>query len=319
MRIILFGTGPFAVPTFESLLQSDHEIPLLVTRPITDPGKRRKSAPNPTRDLGEANGLEIYDPLSINSDEAIEKLKTMVADLYMVCDYGQILSRECLGIARLGGINLHGSLLPRYRGAAPINWAVYHGEETLGVTVIHMTSKLDGGPALQFAQLTASEDETAEDLEPRLARIGVPAVNAAIEMLQLWDGQSAIGETQDPKLATKAPRLSKKDGLIDWSRTQTEIINQIRAFQPWPNTFTHWNRKKGQPIRMIIRRAVRWTDTITGSHSAGQVCHCDKNSLVIMTGDGPLSLTEIQPAGKRKMEASEFLRGYRPELGDLFA
>lgn len=320
MRIIMFGTGPFAVPTFQSLLESEHDVPLLVTRPIPDSGKRRKSIANPTREAGEAANIEIFAPPSINSPDSIEKLNSLEPDLLVVCDYGQILSRECLGVAKLGGINLHGSILPKYRGAAPINWAVFHGDETLGITVIHMTRKLDAGPALQFAELTATEEETAEDLEPRLSEIGVPAVHTAIEMLENWDGQSPIGTRQDPSLATKAPRLSKSDGLIDWTRTQTQIINQIRAFQPWPGSFTSWQRSKGQPIRIIVHKALRLPQDLEFETkvSPGQVCFSDKNSLAVMTGDGPLILSEIQPAGKRKMEIAEFLRGYSPGIGERF-
>lgn len=316
----MFGTGPFAVPTFQSLLESAHEIPLLVTRPISDSGKRRKSVANPTRDVGEAANLEIFDPPSINTPDAIEKLQSYKPDLFVVCDYGQILSRECLGVARLGGINLHGSLLPKYRGAAPINWAVFHGDTKLGITVIHMTRKLDAGPALQFADLTATEEETAEDLEPRLAELGVPAVHAAIELLENWDGVSPIGVKQNPELATKAPRLNKSDGAIDWSRSRTEIINQIRAFQPWPGSYTNWNRSKGQPIRIIVHKACRVSDLdeFNSEVQPGQACLSTKSDLAVMTGDGPLKLVEIQPAGKRKMEVAEFLRGYSPEIGDLF-
>lgn len=319
----MFGTGPFAVPTFKAILQSEHEVPLLVTRPTINSGKRRKSVANPSREAAEAAGLQIFDPPSINSPDAIEKLREFNPDLFVVCDYGQILSRECLGVARLGGINLHGSLLPKYRGAAPINWAVYHGEETLGITVIHMTTKLDAGPALRFADLTASENETAEDLEPRLSELGVAEVLASIKMLVEWDGESPLGEKQDRKLATKAPRLKKADGCVDWTRTRTQIINQIRAFQPWPGSYTTWQRQKGQPIRIIIHRAQRMdveADLSEGDYTVqpGQVCVSNKSTLAIMTADGPLELAEIQPAGKRKMEAAEFLRGYQPAIGDLF-
>ena len=324
MRILMFGTGPFAVPTFKAILESEHEVPLLVTRPTVDSGKRRKSVANPSREAAEAAGLPIFDPPSINTPDVIEKLKEFEPDLFVVCDYGQILSRDCLAVARLGGINLHGSLLPKYRGAAPINWAVYHGEQTLGITVIHMTAKLDAGPALRFAELTASEDETAEDLEPRLSELGVAEVITSIEMLQAWDGESTIGEKQDPKLATKAPRLNKSDGCVDWTRTRKQIIDQVRAFQPWPGTYTNWQREKGQPIRIIIHRAVRLDPATMNdqpyddSVEPGQICASTKTSLAIMTGDGMLALTEIQPAGKRKMEISEFLRGYKPEVGDRF-
>ena len=177
MNIVVFGTGPFAVPTFEKLLSSDHNVLAVVTRPIADSGKRRKSAENPVRDLAEKSNLTVLDPASANDAAVVQQLRDLNADLFFVCDYGQILSRDCLSASKLGGINLHGSLLPKYRGAAPINWAIYHGEQETGVTVIHMTPKLDGGPALSFAKTDIGANETTEDLEPRLSQIGVGAVS----------------------------------------------------------------------------------------------------------------------------------------------
>ena len=209
MRIVMFGTGPFAVPTFKSLLASDHEISVLFTRPIADSGNRRKSAANPTRDLAEAEGLIIHEPIDVNAPESIALLQKIQADLFVVCDYGQILSRECLGQASKGGINLHGSLLPKYRGAAPINWCLYNGDPVTGITIIHMTARLDGGPCLARRELPISDQDTAESIEPKLARLGVDAVIESIDILAKWDGEAAIGEPQNQSLATKAPRLKK--------------------------------------------------------------------------------------------------------------
>ena len=253
MRLIMFGTGPFAVPTFESLLNSDHEVLALVTRPIADSGKRRKTSENPSRDAGEKAELLILDPADVNQPQSVAQLKELEADLFVVCDFGQILSNECLGAAKLGGINLHGSLLPKYRGAAPINWAIYNGEPTTGITIIHMTPKLDGGPCLVKSETEIGPTETTETIEPRLALLGVEPVHEAIAILAAWDGVSEVGEKQDRKLATKAPRLKKSDGQIDWTRSATEISNQIRAFQPWPGSYTNWHSEKlKQPMRLII-------------------------------------------------------------------
>jgi methionyl-tRNA formyltransferase len=312
----MFGTGPFAVPTFQSLLESDHEVLALVTRPIADSGKRRKTSENPTRDAGETAGIKILDPQSANDDEFVDQLKSLNADLFVVCDYGQILSRACLGSAKLGGINLHGSLLPKYRGAAPINWCIYNGDKTTGITIIHMTPKLDGGPCLAFAETEIGPEETAEEIEPRLAQLGVEPVHQAIKMLKDWDGKSVIGKVQDRKLATKAPRLNKSDGAIDWNRTATQIHNQIRAFQPWPGSFTHWHSEKlKQPMRLIVIRAsVIEADGESKLHP-GQVVSAD-NGLVIQTGAGQLQINEIQPAGKRAMPIADFLRGKPPQIGD---
>ena len=318
MRIAMFGTGPFAVPTFKSLLDSNHEVVALVTRPIADAGKRRKQAINPMRDVGLDVGISIFDPPSINTPEAIERLESWNCDLFVVCDYGQILSRECLKTAKLGGINLHGSLLPKYRGAAPINWALFHGETTLGITVIHMTPYLDAGPALSKDQLLVEETDTAESIEPKLAELGVAKVLEAIELLSSWDGQSPIGEKQDRKLATKAPRLKKSDGLIDWTRSAEEIVNQIRAFKPWPGTFTNWHPQSKSPLRLIVHWAEAIDPPIETVTSVGCVSFCDKNQLWIQTGKGTLSLKKVQPAGKREMDIEDFLRGQSPAPGEKF-
>jgi methionyl-tRNA formyltransferase len=320
----MFGTGPFAVPIFEALLNSDHEVIALVTRPIPNSGKRRKTAENPTRDVGEKQGVSIFDPGNVNDPQSVARLIEWQADLFVVCDYGQILSRECLAAAKLGGINLHGSLLPKYRGAAPINWAIYNGETVTGVTTIHMTAKLDGGPCLIKSETPIGPTETAEEIEPRLARLGVSPVLESIAMLESWDGESLIGELQNRKLATKAPRLKKSDGQIDWTRSAQQIVNQIRAFQPWPGTFTSWDSPKlKQPLRLIVHRASAQDDESGESGESnpgtpGQVVIADKHQLVIQTGAGRLSIEQIQPAGKRAMPIADFLRGHQPSAGDRF-
>ena len=323
MRIVMFGTGPFAVPTFKSLLASDHEVSVLFTRPIADSGNRRKSAANPTRDLAKASGLTIHEPMDVNAPESIALLKDLQADLFVVCDYGQILSRECLGLASKGGINLHGSLLPKYRGAAPINWCLYNGDAVTGITIIHMTAKLDGGPCLAKRELPISDQDTAESIEPKLAQLGVDAVIESIALLEKWDGDAAIGEPQDQSLATKAPRLKKSDGLLDWQRPAAQLVNQIRAFQPWPGSFSNWHSpKKKQPIRLIVHRAIVAVpddeELEIASVEPGQVAFCDKTRLWVQTGDGLLSIEAVQPAGKKNMPVADFLRGNPPSVGDRF-
>ena len=319
MRIVMFGTGPFAVPTFKSLLDSDHEVVALFTRPIADGGKRRKTSENPTRDAGQAAGLPIFAPMNVNDDDSVAQLQSIDADLFVVCDYGQILSRECLGAAKLGGINLHGSLLPKYRGAAPINWAIYNGDPVTGITIIHMTARLDGGPCLVKAETKIGEQETAEEIEPRLALLGVQPVHQAISILTTWDGDSEIGEKQDQKLATKAPRLKKSDGLIDWNRGAQDIVNQIRAFQPWPGSYSNWHSdSKKQPVRLIVHQALA-VDSSAASVKPGQVAVSSKDQLVIQTATGGLEIVMIQPAGKKPMPVADFLRGNPPQVGDQFA
>lgn len=323
MRLILFGTGPFAVPTYESLIDQ-HEVVAMVTRPIDDSGKRRKTAENPTRDLGESKGLEILDPRSCNDAEFVDQLKSISADLFVVCDYGQILSRDCLAASRLGGINLHGSLLPKYRGAAPIQWCVYNGDTMTGVTVIHMTAKLDGGPCIVKSELEIGADETAEELEPRLSALGPAAVGEAITMLESWDGESSLGELQNREEVTKAPRLKKSDGKIDFNRSAKQIFDQVRAFVPWPRSFTHWTPPNKSPLRLIVGRTaivseadLKEGETLPQS-KAGTVALCDSKRLWIQTSDGLISIVEIQPSGKRQMPIADFLSGHQPNVGDVF-
>ncbi|MCH2181580.1 MAG: methionyl-tRNA formyltransferase [Mariniblastus sp.] len=315
MRIVVFGTGPFATPSFAWINQSCHQVVGVVTRPIRDSGKRRKTAENPVRDLAESLGLPILSPFDVNSADAIRQLAELQPDLFFVCDYGQILSGECLAASRLGGINLHGSLLPKYRGAAPVNWAVYHGETETGVTVIHMSTKLDAGPCLVANQLTIGADETAEQLEPRLAELGVNAVSRAVQVLDDWDGHSAIGIPQDAGQASRAPRLKKPDGLIDWAQPAEQIFNQVRAFQPWPGSFSQWQGQQRAPLRVILHQ-VACVESRGGL--PGEVVAADPGQLVVQTGQGGLRLLSLQPAGKRKMDGEAFIRGYQPQPGDLF-
>ncbi len=318
MKLVMFGTGPFAVPTLEALLDSDHQVLALVTRSIEDAGKRRKSAANPMRDLAITRDLAIYDPPDANACEFVGALKKWRADLFVVCDFGQILSTDCLAAARLGGINLHGSLLPKFRGAAPINWAIYRGDKTTGITVIHMTSKLDGGPILATAELPIGAHDTTADLEPRLSQLGVEPVLDSLRQLEIWDGTSPMGRPQDPQLVSTARRLRKEDGLVRWTRSAKQIERQIRAFQPWPGVYTNWQRNSsGEPLRLIINRAaVIPTDHVSAPGKAHSV---ERNKLLIETGNGLLSLLEVQPAAKKPMSIDAFLRGYAIAVGDCFA
>ena len=305
----MMGTGPFAVPTFEHLLHSQHTLLGLVTRPVPAAKGRRKAPVNPMRDLAERQGLPIFAPPDVNAPESITELSQRQADLLVVCDFGQILSRDALATAPRGGINLHASLLPKYRGAAPIHWALYHGESETGVTVIHMTARLDGGPCLVRKRTEIQSEDDAVSLEQRLAEIGVSAVAEAMTLLESWNGTDAIGDMQDPEQATRAPRLKKTDGLVDWHRSARQICDQVRALKPWPGTFSTWQDGHGRSVRLILDRV----SAVPAEHvgvDPGHVALVDKRQVLVATGDGLLSLDVVQPAGKRTMEIGEFLRGH---------
>ncbi|MDZ4820108.1 MAG: methionyl-tRNA formyltransferase [Planctomycetota bacterium] len=318
LRIVVMGTGPFAVPMFQSVLAATdrYRVLALITRPDKPPQGRGKPVAiiNPMRDLAQQHGLQVFEPLSINSEEAQTILRELDADLFLVCDYGQILSRETLSLARLGGINLHGSLLPKYRGAAPINWAIYHGEKETGVTVIHMTPLLDGGPCLVQSSIPIEPLDTAVEVEQKLSQIGPEAVEQALAMLSGHVPRVEI--PQDPALVTKAPRLKKTDGAIDWTRSAQQIVDQIRAFQPWPKSHTFWPIAGKEPLRLIIEGAEVAALTGTNEKASGEVLLIPSR-LLVQAGNGVLELTHIQPAGKRVLTAAEFLRGYPISAGQI--
>ena len=312
MRLVMMGTGPFAVPTFRKLYETEHTVVALVTGPLKN--FRPGMAVGPMRDLAHEHLTPIFDPEDINSPEGQSGLTAMKADLLVVCDYGQILSAAVLGTARLGGINLHASLLPKYRGAAPINWAIYHGETETGVSVIHMTPNVDAGPIIAQAATPIHPDETAVELEARLAEIGAWLMIRAIDTLK--EGRiEAI--PQDPALASKAPRLKKTDGLIDWNRPANAIRNHIRAMEPWPKTYTFWHRESGPPLRLILA-PVTVLSRNPKAASPGTVIEAARDRLVVAAGEGAVLIHGVQPAGKRMLSVREFLNGHRVRPGDRF-
>ncbi len=307
-RIILMGTGPFAVPSFDAIRIAGHDVCLVVTRPQAAVKTRGEAPSSPVRDWAVTYGYPIIDPPSINDADAIEKLASQRADLLVVCDYGQILKPAALESTPLGGINLHGSLLPKYRGAAPVQWAVLSGDEVAGISVIHMTPRLDGGPILATRETAIGDDETSGELELRLSLLGIDATLESINLLAQWDRSSTIGQSQDTSLVSRAPRLQKTDGEIDWSRTNREIDCQVRGMLPWPIAFTHIQVAAGKPpLRVAIKR-VASVDLPREAYPTGSIVAGE--DIVIATADGLLRLELVQPAGKREMTGNEFRRGY---------
>ena len=312
MRLVMMGTGPFAVPTFSGLYETPHTVVALVTGPIRG---RPPLACTPMRQVALEHGTPIFDPEEINSDAARRELGRYAADLFVVCDYGQILAAETLAAARHGGINLHASLLPKYRGAAPINWALYHGDTETGVTVIHMTPKVDAGPCVAQARVEIRPDETAPELEARLAEAGDWLVRRTLELFE--SGRLEV-LPQDPALASRAPRLKKTDGLIDWRRPAAAVKNQIRAMEPWPKSYTFLYRRDGGPgLRLLVGPVQALEDPNSDDIPPGTVLEAAADRLRVAAGQGSVLLRTVQPAGKRVLSAAEFLRGYRVQPGDV--
>ena len=328
MRLVLMGTGPFAVPGFDALSQkSDVEIVQVVTRPLASKVGKKDSPTSPVREWAQQAGYPLADPISINSPEIVEWLESLHADMMVVCDYGQILSKDALRTTRLGGVNLHGSLLPRHRGAAPVQWSILAGDKQAGISTIHMTPSLDGGPVLHSCSTDIGVEENAEQLEKRLSQLGVSILLQSVSLLgskSSLDDCQEIGQLQDKSLATKAPRLSKDDGQINCNYPVDCLDRLVRGLQPWPGAFALLEFPDGKSLRVIIPQ---WTpihcDLATHSLSPGDLFfgaplrqsqltdeRLNAFSLYIAGADGLLGVQSIQPSGKKMMTADEFLRGY---------
>ena len=315
LRLVVMGTGPFAVPMFRVLLDTPHAIAALVTRPDHAPPGRRPP-PNPMREAAAAAGVPVLAPERVNDPDAVAALAALTADLFVVCDYGQILSAPLLAVPRLGGINLHGSLLPRHRGAAPIQWAILEGDAVTGVSVIHMTPALDAGSVIAARPLPIGPHDTAADLEPRLAAIGAEAVVEAIDRLAAAVAAGTkpeeIGVPQDATRATRAPRLAKQDGVIDWSQPAARIERQRRALEPWPRAATFFTRGDGVRQRLVLEQVevVPQPAAVEPGVAPGTVLATTDERIVVACGAGTaLAVLRLVPEGRRSMSAADFLRG----------
>jgi methionyl-tRNA formyltransferase len=327
MRVIMMGTGTFAEPTLEALLAGPHPVVGLVTQPDRAVGAERGSTRQTgkgMKTIAQERGVPVYQPESINTSEGVAQLKAWQADLLVVAAYGQILSKDVLEATPHGGINVHGSLLPKYRGAAPVAWAIYHGEKQTGVTIIRMTTGLDAGDMLAQEAIDILPDETAGELEARLAPLGA---KLALEVINQIAAGAATGIKQDRSQVTKAPKLKKGDGLIDWSRYYFDVCNQIRAMQPWPTAYTYFHRQEHKPVRVIINRALprhaNFRGTVTGfeEQPPGTMKEYSvlPGKLFVFAGrSSQVEVFELQPAGKRRMSAADFLRGHPLQPGDFF-
>jgi methionyl-tRNA formyltransferase len=321
MNLVMMGTGTFAEPTFEALLAGPHPVVGLVTQPDRPAGQERGSTRQVGRGMAEiarAHQIPVFQPESINTPEGVAGLRAFQPDLLVVAAYGQILSNNVLAVTHQGGINVHASLLPRFRGAAPVAWAIHHGETRTGVSIIKMSVTLDAGDILTQESLDIGPEETAGELEARLAPLGARLARQVIDQIAAG---TARGVKQDKSLVTKAPKLTKEHGLIDWTRPARAVCNQVRAMQPWPTAYTFRHRAGQPPLRLIVLKATAQEGGADGPFAPGEgiVRAGQESRLLVAAGDGTeVELLELQPAGKRKMTAADFLRGHPAQPGDRF-
>jgi methionyl-tRNA formyltransferase len=307
MRIVFLGSGAFAIPAFEALIGAGHDVAALVTQPDREKGRGRVLAPPPLKPVAEARGVPVHQPRRIREPAAQETLRALAPDVQVVVAYGQILPRSVIDIPRHGTVNVHGSLLPRYRGAAPVQWAIVNGERETGVTTMLIDEGLDTGPTLLSRATPIGAEETAAELEPRLAAMGAEVL---IETLAGIGEGTLRPEPQDHARATLAPIIKKEDGRLDWTMPAEALARRVRGFHPWPGTFATW---RGQPLKILRARPEAIAALAPGELAA------DRDGLLVGCGQGTgLRLLEVQPESRRPMTAAAFSAGLRLAPGARF-
>ena len=306
-RIVFFGTPSFALAPLEMLIQGSDEVVAVVTQPDREKGRGRKVIASPVKELALQKGLSILQPGKVKDVSLQEKLKDFGIDLFVVAAYGQILPKALLNLPKYGAINIHASLLPKYRGSAPIAWAILNGEKKTGITTMFMDEGMDTGDILLQSEIPIRDDETTETLQDRLASLGAQLLSETLEKMK----KREIHPTpQDHSKATYAPMLKKEDGQIDWTKGAEEIDRQVRAFHPWPGAYAKW---QGQILK-IYKGEVRKG---RAAGKAGTVLWVGTDLIEIETGKDSYLLKEIQLEGKRRMSVRDFLSGHPVSVGTV--
>ena len=307
MRIVFFGTSEFALEPLRSLLATDHDIIAVVTQPDRPSGRGRKLSPPPVKEVALASGLSIRQPEDPNTEEFIAELKGLKPETIVVVAYAHKLGARLLEIPDNGCINIHPSLLPLFRGAAPVNWAIITGETKTGVTIMRMNERFDAGEILMQEGVDILEDETAGDLSARLSKLGASLLTKTLEALAKDELEP---ETQDENRVTRAPRITKADCEVDWSKSGVEIHNLMRGLYPKPGAFTYFRDK-------VIKLSKGQLSSQGGEAEPGEIVGVT-DGIHVMTGQGVLNLLIVRPEGKREMSWTDFRNGFRPQVGERF-
>ena len=306
-RVVFMGTPEFALPALDAL-HAEHQVVLVVTQPDRRRGRGQKLAYPPVKEAALSKNLPLWQPPSLRGPEAIERLRMVRADVFVTAAIGYLIPPQVLAIPPFGCLNLHASLLPRWRGAAPISAAILHGDAETGVTLMLMDEGLDTGPILAQVRCPIQSDDTAATLTRRLARLGADLL---IETLPRWLRAEITPRPQPGEGVTLAPRLKKADGRIDWRRSAVYIERMTRAYDPWPGAYTSF---RGRTLKVLRARAL---PELGLEESPGRVVALEGGDIGVVTGKGVLVLVEIQLAGKRAMPTSAFCCGYRDFVGSL--
>ena len=312
MRILFMGTGEIGVPSLEALLRSRHELCGVVTQPDRPVGRKQVLTPPPPKVLAQQAGLPVLQPERLRQGEAPGEIAALAPEVIVVFAYGQILPKAVLEAPSVACINVHASLLPRHRGASCIQAPLAAGEATTGVTIMHVAEGLDTGDLILSREVAIGAEETGGELHDRL---GALAPEVLLEALDLLERGEAPRREQDHDLATYAPKLAREDGEIAWHRPAEELERLVRAYHPWPGTFTHFRDSRGRERRLKIfpRTAV-----VSGRGEPGVVLSVDGEGIVVACGRGALALHQVQPDGSRRLPAPEFVTGHELPAGAVF-
>lgn len=308
MKIVFMGTPEFAVGALEALILAGHEITAVVTQPDKPKGRGKELQFPAVKECALKYGIPVFQPAKIKMPEAVSQLKTYEADIYVVAAFGQILSKEILEIPPLGCVNIHASLLPKYRGAAPIQWAIIDGETKSGVTIMQMNEGLDTGDMLYVKEVEITSSDTAESLSNKLIEAGAQAI---VEALPLLEAGKLMPVKQDDSKSCYAKMLQKSMGRIDWNRDAEEIHRLIRGLTPWPSAYTYINGKQ-----LKIFQAALTERSTENPAEPGVILQKDKDSVTVQTGRGTLRIESVQMEGKKRMSMHDFLLGYALNVGD---
>lgn len=307
MRVVFWGTPAFSLPALRALGDEGHDVLAVVTQPDRPAGRGRELAKSAVKVEAEREGIPVLQPASARDPQFAEALRAMEPDLSVVVAYGQILKPEVLSIPRLGSVNIHGSLLPELRGAAPVQWAIIRGLETTGVTIMRMDAGLDSGPMLLRVEEPIEADESASELAGRLAEIGAEAL---VEALALLEAGQLPEEAQDHALSTYAPKLGREQARLDWSRPAAEVSRWMRGLDDVPGA---WSPLGATGAVKLFRPTLG-----TGSGEPGTVLDARDDGIVVACGEGSVLVREVQPPGKRRMNAADWVRGRGVSVGDRF-
>ena len=320
MRVIFMGTPDFSVGTLEALIAAGHDVCLAVTQPDKPKGRGGKMQYTPVKEKALFYDIPVYQPKRVRDPECVEELRKYNADVIVVIAFGQILPKSILELTPYGCINVHASLLPKYRGAAPIQWAVIDGESVSGVTTMQMDEGLDTGDMIMKTEVPIAADETGESLHDKLAAAGAAL---CVKTLKALEDGTAVHEKQGESPTAYAKMLTKELGNIDWTQPAVKIERLIRGLNSWPGTYSHWNGKVMKIWRAEAHTAeegAKYAQETAGadySAQAGTVLSVGKNDFTVQTGDGVLRILEVQMPGKKRMETGAFLRGNTMEPGDV--